>query len=88
MNTPGTSKIRAGIAGAVSGIASFVAWLATVPPSEQNALLGPLVDMLPLEWRPAIGLGMRLLATTSTIYAVYQAAHSGPSTPLKNPPSQ
>lgn len=83
-----TNKLRAGIAGGVSGISAFIAWLATVPPEQQTALLGPLVELMPIEWRAGIGLGMRALATVSTIYAVYQAAKSGPQTPPKNPPSQ
>ena len=88
MNAPSTSKIGAGIAAAVSGVSAFVAWLATVPPSEQNALLGPIVDLLPIDWRPAIGLFMRALSTFSTIYAVYQAAKSGPATQPKNPTNE
>lgn len=81
-----STKLQTIVGAWIGGISAFISWLATVPPESQTALLGPLVDCMPLAWRPTIGLGMRALATASTIYAVYKAAHSGPQTPPKNPP--
>lgn len=74
-----THKLQATITAWVAGLSAFVAWLMTVPPEQQTALLGPLVELMPLDWRPAVGLATRVLATASTIFAVYRAAQSGPT---------
>lgn len=80
-----TSKLRAGISGFISGVCAFIAWLVMVPPEQQTALLSPLVELTPIQYRDYVGLIMRGLATFSSIYAVYSAAQSGPATPPKNP---
>lgn len=74
-----THKFQALVTAWIAGLSAFIAWLMTVPPEQQTALLGPLVEVMPLTWRPAVGLATRLLATGSTIFAVYRAAQSGPS---------
>lgn len=81
-----THKLQALLTAWVAGVSAFVAWLMTVPPEQQTALLGPLVDVMPLQWRPAVGLATRAIATASTIFAVYRAAQSGPQSPPKNKP--
>lgn len=83
-----TSKVRAIISGAIFGVANFIAWLATVPPEQQSGILAPFVETLPLEWRPAVGLWMKILGSVSGIYSVYSAAHSGPQTKPPNPPNE
>lgn len=79
---PKTKAIWAAIVSALSG---FISWLANTPPSQQDAVLGPLVDLLPLHWRPIIGAGMKMLSGVAGIYATMQAAHSGPA---NQPPTQ
>lgn len=81
-----TSKLQAKIGAIVAGVTAFISWLATVPPEQQSGILAPLVDLLPLTWRPQIGLATRALATVSAIWATYKAAHSGPQTPPPNKP--
>lgn len=71
-----TQKLQAKISAWIAGISSFVAWLVSLPPENQDALIKPLIELTPLDWRPAIGLVTRALATATTIYAVYKAAHS------------
>lgn len=72
----------------IAGISAFISWLVSLPPENQDALIKPMIELTPLDWRPAIGLVSRVLATGSTIYAVYKAAHSGPQTPPKNNPNE
>jgi hypothetical protein len=81
-----TTKFQAILAAWIAGTSAFVAWLMTLPPESQTALLAPLIDVAPLEWRPAIGLFTRTLATVTTIYATYKAAHAGPQSPPVNKP--
>ncbi len=81
-----TTKIQALIAACVTGAASFVSWLATVPPEQQSGLLAQFVEIVPVTWRPGVGLAAKALGTFSTIYAVYKASHSGPQSPPKNSP--
>lgn len=82
MNTP---KTRALVGATIAGASGFLAWLATVPPEQQDALLGPIVSLLPLHWRPTIGAVMRALSSVAAIYTALQASHSGPQTPPQNP---
>lgn len=81
-----STKIQAITAAWIAGISAFIAWLMALPPESQTTLLAPLIDITPIEWRPAIGLATRALATVTTIYATYKAAHSGPHTAPQNPP--
>lgn len=81
-----TTKIKAITAAWITATFAFIAWLMTIPPEQQGSLLGPLVDLTPIEYRGLVGFVTRLLASISTIYAVYSAAHSGPQSPPVNPP--
>jgi len=81
-----STKIQALIAAGIAGIAGFINWLATVPPSQQEGWTAALVEMVPISWRPNVGLFTRFLMFATGIYATYKASHSGPQTPPKNPP--
>jgi hypothetical protein len=83
-----TTKIQAIVTAWIAGITSFIAWLVALPPESQDSVIKPLIELTPLHWRPTIGLISRGVATASTIYAVYKAAHSGPQSPPKNPPNE
>lgn len=82
------SKLKAIISAWVAGISSFVAWLVSLPPENQDALIKPMIELTPIDWRPAIGLFTRAIATVSTIHAVYSASHAGPQTPPVNKPTE
>lgn len=76
-----TSKLTAKISVWIAGVSAFIAWLVSLPPESQDALIKPLIELTPLDWRPAIGLVTRLLATATTILAVYKAANSSKQAP-------
>lgn len=80
-----TNKVQTIIAGIVASISSFWSWILSMPPEMQTQTLQPFVELTPLDWRPALGLFMRTLASVSTLYAVFRASQSGPGTPPKNP---
>lgn len=80
-----TTKLQAIIAGAVAGFTSFAGWFVTLSPDSQNAFVAPLLEAVPVSWRPGIGVAMKLLASASMSYGIYQAAHSGPQSPPRNP---
>lgn len=75
-----TPKQKALWSAVVSAVAGALAWLANTPPERQDALLGPLVDALPISWRPSIGAAMKLLSSVALVYSTIQASHSGPVT--------
>lgn len=79
-----TNKTQAIFTAWIAGVSSFLAWLVSLPPENQDALIKPMIELTPLDWRPAIGLASRALATATTIYAVYRAAHSGPNSPPRD----
>jgi len=81
-----TSKIQAIVVAWIAGITAFISWVCTIPPEQQTSLLGPLVELVPIHYRDSVGGITRLLASASTVYAVYKAAHSGPQTPPPNSP--
>lgn len=83
-----TNKIQALISGCVSGVSAFISWLVMIPPEQQTKMLSPLVELTPIEWRDAVGLFTRGLATATSIYAVFKASQSGPQSPPKNPTNQ
>ena len=72
------NKTQLWIAGVTTSLGSFIGWLATVPPEQQDALMAPIVSILPLHWRPAIGLISRALASGGAIWGLY-VAHRGPT---------
>lgn len=74
-----TNRVKAMISGIVGGALGFINWLATVPPEQQSGILGQLVEIVPLTWRPAVGLITRLLMYYFSVLAIYKATHSGPS---------
>lgn len=69
-----TNRTQAIFSASVSGVSSFVAWLVSLPPENQDALIKPLIEFTPIDWRPAIGLVTRALATISMIYGAYKAS--------------
>lgn len=75
-----TSKQKAFYASIVAASTGFLAWLANTPPTNQDALLGPLVDSLPVTWRPTIGAVMKFLSSIAMVYAAIHASKSGPGT--------
>ena len=80
------SKLRAKLLAALAGISGMLSYVATIPPSEQDHVVGLLVNVFPIGWRGEIGSICRLIAAIATFYAVYSAAHSGPNTPPANSP--
>lgn len=83
-----TSKIKALIAAALTAIAGFLNWLCTLPPEQQEGFAAQLVELVPLNWRPIVGVWTRTLVSLMGFYAIYAASHSGPQTPPKNPPTE
>lgn len=81
-----STKLKAIVSGWAFAITSFISWLATVPPEQQSGMLAQFVEIVPVSWRPAVGLIAKAIASFSSIYGLYQASHSGPQTPPKNPP--
>lgn len=81
-----TTKFQAIASGAVGALSGFVSWVATVPPEMQSGLLAQFVELMPVPWRPTIGLWTKFLGTVATIYAVHKASRSGPQSPPKNTP--
>lgn len=75
-----TPKMKALAGASVAGLTALLAYLANTPPEAQDALVGPIVALLPLAWRPTFGLVMRGLSSVATIYMAIQASHSGPAT--------
>lgn len=83
-----TSKIKAFIAATGAAIVGYINWLVTVPPEQQAGALADMVNLIPIDWRPDVGLATRTLMFFLTIYATTAASHSGPQTPPKNPPTE
>lgn len=75
-----TSKQKAVWSAIVAAVTSALAWLANTPPEAQNAILGPLVDIMPVDWRPTIGAITKALSSVALVYSTIQASHSGPAT--------
>lgn len=71
------------VAAVIAGLSGFGSWLFTLAPTYQTDLLKPMIDIAPISWRPALGLGLRGLAFASGLYATYRASKSGPATPTK-----
>lgn len=67
-----TQVLQAKITAWIAGVSSFIAWLVSMPPENQDAIIKPLIELTPLEWRPTIGLVTRGLATASVIYGTYK----------------
>lgn len=82
-----TTKLQALLAAILTGFIGFVNWLATVPPEQQAGMLAALVEIIPLDWRPTVGLISRLLMFASGIFATYKASQSAPHVPLTKPPT-
>lgn len=73
------AKFQTGVTAVFTGIAGFINWLATVPPENQSGILGELVNVTPVDWRPAVGFWTRILM----IYLLYLTsvkAHTGSDT--------
>lgn len=73
-----TAKAQAILSAWIAGLSSFIAWLVSMPPQNQDAIIKPLIELTPIEWRPAIGLATRALATGSMIYGAYKISHPQP----------
>lgn len=67
-----TAKLQSKISAWVAGLSGFIAWLVSLPPQNQDAVIKPLIELTPLDWRPTIGLVMRGLSTASLIYGAYK----------------
>ncbi len=81
-----TSKLQALLSAACLAVAGFINWLATVPPSQQEGWTAALVEMVPISWRPNVGLFTRFLMLVSTVYMAHKASQSGPQSPPRNKP--
>lgn len=66
---------------AIAGLASFVNWLATVPPETQSGWLAGLVDITPVTWRPNVALFAAFVKWGMGIYTLYRATHPAKPTP-------
>jgi hypothetical protein len=75
---PKPQAILTAIVGAITG---FVSFIANTPPEQQSALLGQLVELMPVEWRPTIALWARFISGVAVLWATYKAAQSGPKAP-------
>lgn len=74
-----SAKLQTIAAGVVSGIAGFVSFIANTPPSQQTELLGAIVSLVPVDWRPDVAVWARSISTIVGFWAVYKASHSGPN---------
>lgn len=81
-----TAKLQAIITAWIAGVSSFIAWLVSMPPENQDALIKPLIELCPINWRPAVGFVSRLLATASIIYGAYKTAHHAQPPPAPTAP--
>lgn len=72
-------KIRAIVSAFLAGLSGFFNWLATVPVEQQSGMLAQLVEIVPVEWRPNVGLATRLLMWGLGIYSAMQASKAGPA---------
>lgn len=78
-----TTKQKSLWSASFAAVTGFLAWLANTPPEQQDAVLGPLVALLPVHLRPTFGAIMKVLSTVAVIYSTVQASHSGPSNQTK-----
>jgi hypothetical protein len=67
----------------VSGVSGAISYLLTLTPSAQNAVLAPIIGILPPGWLGYVGTLMKALSIASLIYA-FVSAHKG--TPLAQMP--
>lgn len=78
-----TEHIKTVIVGSIAGLSGFGAWLFTLAPTYQTELLTPFINIAPVNWRPGLGAGLKLLSMVTGLYATYRAAKSGPTLPTK-----
>lgn len=76
-----TPKQKALWGSIVASVTAALSWLANTPPESQDAILGPLMALMPVTWRPTIGAATRAISSVATVYVAIQASHSGPHTP-------
>lgn len=83
-----TNKTQAIWSALMAGITGYIAYFIALPPSLQTGIMGDVIALLPASYQTA-GAGVaKTLSTFLGFYATYKAAHSGPQTPPKNPPSE
>ena len=75
-------KLQAKLSAAVAAVTGFVVYMATLPPQQQDAVTGPIVAIIPLTWRPEIGLIFKAIFTVATFWGIFKASHSGPQIPI------
>lgn len=71
-----THWITLAIAG-VSGLANFFSWIFTLAPESQTAMLAPLVEIMPIVYRPQAALALRGLGIVTALVTAYRASRSG-----------
>ena len=76
-----TNKIQAVIAASLTGLFGFINWLCTLPPEQQAGMAGALVELVPLDWRPVVGVWTRLFMFFGGIFVAFKASKSGPTQP-------
>lgn len=69
------------LSGIIAGITTFLGWFIALPPEQQNSLIAPIIATVPVARQPNLAVGMKLIGTASSIYAVFKAAQSGPAKP-------
>ena len=74
-------KLQAKVSAYVFTIASILVYLSTLPPEQQDSVLGPIVSLIPLTWRPEVGLILKAISSAAGFWGIYKAAHSGPQVP-------
>jgi len=80
-------KLQAKIAGIVAAVAGFIVYMATLPPEQQDNITGPIVAVIPLTWRPEVGLIFKAVFSFAAFYGIYKASLPGHVTPPVLPPT-
>lgn len=62
------------VAIAISGLANFFSWILTIAPESQTTLLQPLVDIMPITYRPQAAVALRALGIFTALMAAYRHA--------------
>jgi hypothetical protein len=76
-----TNRLQVIVTAAISASAGFINWLCTLPPEQQSGLAATLVEIVPLHWRPTVGVWTRGAMFVLGIVATYKASQTQPLNP-------